>query len=1048
MRVPVTVLNATDDQRPGRQRSPTPSVGGGWETAGRRRLRRAATWPPTTVYFTEGDETQRQAAAPAGRAVPAAAGPGAALLRAARPRSPRPGLVIVATGDWNALNPAEPSGRRHGTRRRVVVRWPLRAYAPAGSCVPLRAPAPVRALAVLLAPLRRRSARSGAGPAAAADGRAHRGRPRPQWDRRGRRRAGHDAGPPRTGTNCRHPRWCSRTASAAASSPWPTTPGDLAGRGYVVLTFSARGFGASTGQIGLDDPRLRGRRPLHAGRPARRAGRRRAQDGDGDPRVGRRRGLLRRRAGAARRRLRRPRRRHRAADHLELADRGAVPVADRRGRRRSTVGGHPAGRRRGVYKRLWSGLFFGRRLGAHRRRPARRARRRPARRRTAARTCRHRPVHARPRRRRRRRSPAAGSRAEVCAAYQSAAATGTLTPEIAAVLDRSSPAGVLDRIDAPDAAGPGHPGLAVRARPGRRQRPRASPRTAPRCRCVWYAGGHDAAGLRPGHRRPARRRSAAGSTCTCAARATTRATGLRVPRAHRPRRPRARRPRPGRQPHDRRRRRATRAWTAAQPVRPDRRRADRPAAAGRHPGRRDAGGADHGARPRCADRGAGRDDAGDPRPVRRASRARRWTPRSRWSAPRRWTLAVSSPSGSATLFAKLYDVAPGGGTTLPAGLVAPLQLTGLSADPAQPTDGGGHAAGGSCTASRPATRCGWSSPRPTRPSPCPAEPAVYSVALADGAGSRRSRVPQVDGHDARRPAGTARWWLLLGVLVRPRPARLGRRAGSGRPAPRPAGQRGRARRRGRAAALRGRDQGLQGRLRGRPGPLLPRANRGQVLGLLGPNGAGKTTTLRMLMGLVTRGTKGRSGSSARPSGPAPPSSPGSAPSSRAAGFLPHLSGRGEPGPVLEGHRPPRRGRPCRRGPPDRRSGRRPGTRGAHLLAGHAAATRPRPGHARPAGPADPGQAHQRTRPAADPRDAGGDDPGVRGRGPHRHRLQPPPRGGRAVLHPPRRHGPGGTARAGRSRRRDRRLRRHPARRAGRRRRHRPGDRRPRRGCRA
>jgi ABC-2 type transport system ATP-binding protein len=30
---------------------------------------------------------------------------------------------------------------------------------------------------------------------------------------------------------------------------------DLAARGYVVLTYSARGFGASTGQIGLNDPR-------------------------------------------------------------------------------------------------------------------------------------------------------------------------------------------------------------------------------------------------------------------------------------------------------------------------------------------------------------------------------------------------------------------------------------------------------------------------------------------------------------------------------------------------------------------------------------------------------------------------------------------------------------------------------------------------------------------------------------------------------------------------------------------------------------------------
>src|SRR5205085_10413019 len=40
-------------------------------------------------------------------------------------------------------------------------------------------------------------------------------------------------------------------------------------------------------------------------------------------------------------------------------------------------------------------------------------------------------------------------RADVCAAYQAAATTGTLTPQIAAILDRSSPAGVLDRIAAP-----------------------------------------------------------------------------------------------------------------------------------------------------------------------------------------------------------------------------------------------------------------------------------------------------------------------------------------------------------------------------------------------------------------------------------------------------------------------------------------------------------------------------------------------------------------------------------------------------------------------
>ena len=60
---------------------------------------------------------------------------------------------------------------------------------------------------------------------------------------------------------------------------------DLAGRGYVVLTYSARGFGRSTGQIGLNDPRyevadLSTLLDLLADRDEV------ALDGDGDPRVG------------------------------------------------------------------------------------------------------------------------------------------------------------------------------------------------------------------------------------------------------------------------------------------------------------------------------------------------------------------------------------------------------------------------------------------------------------------------------------------------------------------------------------------------------------------------------------------------------------------------------------------------------------------------------------------------------------------------------------------------------------------------------------------
>ena len=43
---------------------------------------------------------------------------------------------------------------------------------------------------------------------------------------------------------------------------------DLARHGYVALTYSARGFGHSGGQISLDSPEVRGRRRQPADRPA------------------------------------------------------------------------------------------------------------------------------------------------------------------------------------------------------------------------------------------------------------------------------------------------------------------------------------------------------------------------------------------------------------------------------------------------------------------------------------------------------------------------------------------------------------------------------------------------------------------------------------------------------------------------------------------------------------------------------------------------------------------------------------------------------------
>ena len=69
-----------------------------------------------------------------------------------------------------------------------------------------------------------------------------------------------------------------------------------------------------------------------------------------------------------------------------------------------------------------------------------------------------------------------------------------------------------------------------------------------------------------------------------------------------------------------------------------------------------------------------------------------------------------------------------------------------------------------------------------------------------------------------------------------------------------------------------------------------RLDRGQVLGLLGPNGAGKTTTLRMVMGLITP-TAGTIEVFGQPVAPGSPILSRIGSFVEGAGFLPHLSGR-------------------------------------------------------------------------------------------------------------------------------------------------------------
>ncbi|WP_138733863.1 alpha/beta fold hydrolase [Modestobacter excelsi] len=644
---------------------------------------------------------------------------------------------------------------------------------------------------------------------------------------------------------------------------------DLAGRGYVVLAWSARGFGASTGQIGLDDPRyevadvstlldvLAERDDV-------------LLDGPGDPRVGIAGGSY----GGALALL--------AAAYDQRVDAIAPQITwnslttalfpDQAG----VVDGaaSPAATPRtsaaGVFKRLWSGLFFGAGsvptgdgvlgglLGGSRDGatapdlstvdPAAV---------TQALTC-------------------GRFRADICAAYQSAASTGRLTPEVAAVLDRSSPAPVLDRITAPTLLVQGtQDSLFGLGEADANARGIAANGTE--VKVVWYAGGHDSstsdavtadlrdqvAGWFDHHLRgtgpdpgtgfsyPAPTGLGSGVGTVQGGQQTVDAAAY-----------------PGLADDDPVRRTEVALQGSPQPVvTPP---GGSPAALSTLPGLGGVTAALGGTTLEIPGQFAAFDSAEltDAVDVVGAPTV---------------TLEVAAPAGTATLFAKLYDVGPDGSMTLPSGLVAPLALTGLSADPTAPTRVAvtlpgivhrfevGHTMRLLVSSTDQAYAL-------------PADAAVDSVGLAAGTSLA---VPEVPGQ-TQATAGSARWWVLLAVLAAL--ALLGWLAA-----------RLLARRRSRRLAVTSPDgEDVPLRFVGvskayKDGFVAVRdlsfeVRRGQVLGLLGPNGAGKTTSLRMLMGLI-RPTEGRIevfGHAARPGAPVL-SRLGSF--VEGTGLLPHLSGR-------------------------------------------------------------------------------------------------------------------------------------------------------------
>ncbi|MGC5011943.1 alpha/beta fold hydrolase [Streptosporangium sp. DT93] len=231
--------------------------------------------------------------------------------------------------------------------------------------------------------------------------------------------------------------------------------------------------------------------------------------------------------------------------------------------------------------------------------------------------------------------------------------------------------------------------------------------------------------------------------------------------------------------------------------------------------------------------------------------------------------------GEVTLFAKLYDVA--GATQapiLPEGLAAPVRIT-LGADGSGeatvtlPAIDHGFDVGHRLRVAFTTTDLGYSTP---------AAPAVHTVGLV-------SPSVTVPTHTAlRTPSSGPAWWIWAlppaALVVATILLLAGRRRAADEHDPE-------------LASVPLRISGLTKAYRNGElavNDLSFTVEQGQVLGLLGPNGAGKTTTLRMLMGLIRP-----DGGEVRIFGHRV--APGAPVLSRLGsfvegpGFLPHLNGR-------------------------------------------------------------------------------------------------------------------------------------------------------------
>ncbi|MBU6244268.1 MAG: alpha/beta fold hydrolase [Actinomycetales bacterium] len=244
----------------------------------------------------------------------------------------------------------------------------------------------------------------------------------------------------------------------------------------------------------------------------------------------------------------------------------------------------------------------------------------------------------------------------------------------------------------------------------------------------------------------------------------------------------------------------------------------------------------------------------------------------------RLRLSAPQPVTDVALFASLRIVSPGGREFLPAGLVAPIRLPSLGPEPTDievqlPAIVADVNVGDRVRLVVGTTDQAYRLPQRT---------AVYQVALAD----ETLTMPLVAGVPIATGIPAYAWLLatiplaiavlILLAIARPRPSR------PGRPLVRED-------LRNVPLAIEGLSKTYRGGLRAVDDVSFT-VPPGVVLGLLGPNGAGKTTTMRMVMGLISpsAGQIHVFGHLAYPGSPIL-ARVGSL--VEGAGFLPHLTGR-------------------------------------------------------------------------------------------------------------------------------------------------------------